>query len=177
MAQLKVIGGSGFIGRHVVAALLNAGHQVEAPSQAEFDIAAGDPNAMASRLAGAEIVVNCAGLARDARQESLTGVNAEGARRLALACRAGGVNRLIHISALGAAVGDATRFQRSKGEGEEAICRVEGLQTVVVRPSMVLGAGGASGDFFSALAALPVPPRLGEGQWRSSRCMSANSPS
>ena len=36
----------------------------------------------------------------------------------------------------------------------------------IVRPSLVLGAGGASGDFFSALAALPVPPRLGDGDWR-----------
>ncbi len=166
MASLKVIGGSGFIGRHVVAALLNEGHQVEAPSQAEFDIAAGDPNAMAARLVGAEVVVNCAGLARDARQESLVGVNSEGARRLALACRIAGVKRLIHLSALGAEKGDATRFQRSKAEGEEAIHKVEGLETVILRPSMVLGAGGASGDFFSALAALPVPPRLGEGRWK-----------
>jgi uncharacterized protein YbjT (DUF2867 family) len=166
MAQLKVIGGSGFIGRHVVAALLDAGHQVEAPSQAEFDIAAGDPIAMAARLSGAEIVVNCAGLARESRQESLAGVNAEGARRLALACRVGGVKRLVHVSALGAGANDTTRFQRSKGEGEEAIRRTEGLQTVIVRPSMVLGAGGASGDFFSALAALPLPPRFDRGEWK-----------
>jgi len=166
MASLKVIGGSGFIGRHVVAALLNSGQQVDAPSQDEFDIASGDPNAMAIRLAGAEVVINCAGLARDARRESLEGVNAEGARRLALACRLAGVKRLIHISALGAGVEDSTRFQRSKGEGETALRRVGGVETVVVRPSMVLGAGGASGDFFSALAALPVPPRLGEGRWR-----------
>ena len=166
MASLKVIGGAGFIGRQVVAALLNAGQTVEAPSQDEFDIAAGDPQAMAPRLTGAEIVVNCAGLARDARRESLNGVNAEGARRLALACRLAGVKRLVHISALGAGVDDATRFQRSKGEGESALRKIEGLETIVVRPSMVLGAGGASGDFFSALAALPIPPRLGEGRWR-----------
>ena len=166
MAALKVIGGAGFIGRHVVAALIQAGHQVEAPAQTDFDIAAGDPGVMAARLVGAEVVVNCAGLARDARHESLAGVNAEGARRLALACRQAGVKRLVHISALGAGKDDKTRFQRSKGEGEEAIRGVEGLETVIVRPSMALGAGGASGDFFSALAALPVPPRLGSGDWK-----------
>ena len=166
MASLKVIGGSGFIGRHVVAALLNAGATVEAPSQDEFDIAAGDPQAMAARLVGADVVVNCAGLARDSRRESLNGVNAEGARRLALACRLAGVGRLVHVSALGAGVADATRFQRSKGEGENAVRGVDGLEIVVVRPSLVLGAGGVSGDFFSALAALPIPPRLGKGRWR-----------
>ena len=166
MASVQVVGGSGFIGRHVVAALLNAGVAVEAPSQEEFDIASGDPAALAVRLAGAEAVVNCAGLARDGRRESLNGVNAEGARRLALACRLAGVKRLVHVSALGAGVADATRFQRSKGEGESALRSVDGLETVIVRPSMVLGAGGASGDFFSALAALPIPPRLGAGRWR-----------
>ena len=166
MAALKVIGGSGFIGRHVVASLIAAGHAVEAPSQADLDIAAGDPSAIGNQLVGAEVVINCAGLARNSRLESLAGVNAEGAKRLALACRAAGVKRLIHISALGAGVEDTTRFQRSKGEGEAEIRGVEGLETVVVRPSMVLGAGGASGDFFSALAALPIPPRLGEGRWK-----------
>ena len=61
---------------------------------------------------------------------------------------------------------DAARFQRSKGAGEEALVTTEGLEVVIVRPSLVMGPGGASGDFFSALAALPIPPRLGSGEWR-----------
>ena len=35
-----------------------------------------------------------------------------------------------------------------------------------MRPSLALGPGGAVGDFFAALAALPLPPRLGPGSWR-----------
>jgi uncharacterized membrane protein YphA (DoxX/SURF4 family) len=72
----------------------------------------------------------------------------------------------VHISALGADRNDAARFQRSKGAGEAALAAIEGVEVVIVRPSLVMGAGGASGDFFSALAALPIPPRLGSGQWR-----------
>jgi nucleoside-diphosphate-sugar epimerase len=166
MGSIVVVGGSGFVGRRVTAALLDAGQIVTAPAHADFDIAREDASALAGKLAGAEIVVNCAGLVRDSRVENLTGVNAEGARRLGLACAQAGVKRLVHISALGAGAGDSTRFQRSKGEGERALSDIEGVRVVIVRPSLVLGAGGATGDFFSALSALPIPPRLAEGNWR-----------
>ena len=166
MGALAVIGGSGFIGRLVVASLLTAGREVVAPSHEDFDIAREDPAFLAAKLAGVDIVVNCAGLARDARVDNLDSVNAEGAKRLALACVQAGVRRLVHISALGAGQDDSTRFQRSKGDAERALGAIEGLEIVIVRPSLVMGAGGASGDFFSALATLPVPPRLGAGKWR-----------
>ena len=166
MAIIAVVGGSGFIGRHVAAALVEAGQIVTVFAHDDFDIVREDAAQMATKLLGGEVVGNCAGIARDGRLESLGGVNAEGARRLAAACGAANVRRLVHVSALGADANDATRFQRSKGEGEKAIRGVEGLETVIVRPSLVLGAGGASGDFFAALAALPVPPRLSRGEWR-----------
>ncbi len=166
MASIVVVGAAGFVGRHVTMALSDAGQVVSAPAHEDFDIAREDPAALAAKLAGVEIVVNCAGLVRDARLENLNGVNAEGPRRLARACVLAGVRRLVHVSALGAGANDATRFQRSKGEGEVALRETEGLQVVIVRPSLVLGAGGASGDFFSALAALPIPPRLATGRWR-----------
>lgn len=165
MGAVTVIGGSGFIGRHVVASLLAAGQGAAAPSHADFDIARGESAALAATLKGAEIVVNCAGLARDARVDNLDSVNFEGARRLAEACRLAGVRRLIHLSALGAGRDDAARFQRAKGEAERALAATEGLDVVIVRPSLVIGAGGASGDFFSALASLSPPPRLGPGRW------------
>ena len=166
MGAVIVVGGSGFIGRHVAAALLDAGQSVAAPSHSDFDIAREAPAALAAKLAGASIVVNCAGLARDSRVDNLEAVNFVGAQRLGEACRLAGVSRLVHISALGADRNDAARFQRSKGAGEQALAAIEGLEVVIVRPSLVMGPGGASGDFFSALAALPIPPRLGSGEWR-----------
>ena len=166
MGAVIVVGGSGFIGRHVAAALLDAGQSVAAPSHSDFDIAREAPAALAAKLAGATIVVNCAGLARDSRVDNLEAVNFVGAQRLGEACRLAGVSRLVHISALGADRNDAARFQRSKGAGEQALAAIEGMEVVIVRPSLVMGPGGASGDFFSALAALPIPPRLGSGEWR-----------
>ncbi len=166
MAGVIVVGSSGFIGGHVFAALLKAGIGATATDRAEFDLSRQGPDALAKKLAGAEVVVNCVGLARDARVDNLESVNVEGARRLAEACKLAGVKRLIHISTLGADVADASRFQRAKGEGEAALAAIQGLEIVIVRPSLVIGPGGASGDFFSALAALPFPPRLASGAWR-----------
>lgn len=166
MSSITVIGGSGFIGRHVAASLLVAGQDVSSPAHDDFDISREDPTQQASKLAGVDVVINCAGLARDARVDNINAVNSEGPRRLAEACRLAGVRRLVHISALGAGSSDASRFQRAKGEAEEALRGIEGVEVVIVRPSLVLGAGGASGDFFAALAALPIPPRLGSGRWR-----------
>ena len=166
MGSMKVIGGSGFIGRHLVAALLTAGRDVEAPSHRDFDIAREEPGWLAGKLNCAEVVINCAGLARDARVDNLNAVNSEGPRRLALACKLAGVRRLVHVSSLGADPLDDVRFQRAKGEAEAELAKIEGLEVVIVRPSLVMGPGGASGDFFAALAAMPLPPRLGEGRWR-----------
>ncbi len=166
MSPIFLVGGSGFIGRHVVRLLNEAGAQVAAPSHGEFDIALEDAAALATKLAGSQIVVNCAGLARDARVDNLEAVNVDGVRRLSQACRLAGVRRLVHISALGAGRDDATRFQRSKGEAESMLGALEGPEVTIIRPSLAIGPGGGASDFFGALAALPFPPRLGPGDWR-----------
>ncbi len=166
MSPIFLIGGSGFVGRHVAVALLEAEQRVAAPSHDEFDIAREEPAALARKLAGSQIVVNCAGLARNARIDNLEAVHVEGVRRLAQACRLAGVRRLVHLSTLGAGRDDATRLQRTKGEAEDILGAVEGLEVSIVRPSLLIGRGGSTGDFFSALAALPFPPRLGPGTWR-----------
>jgi uncharacterized protein YbjT (DUF2867 family) len=166
MGRAFVVGGTGFIGRRVVAALAEAG-EAAAPSRDAFDIAQGAPEALAEQLAGVDVVVNCAGIGRDGRVDNLRAAHVDGPSRLAAACKIAGVRRLVHVSALGAAPEDPSRFLASKGAGEAALRAVEGLEVCVVRPSLALGAGGAVGDFFAALAALPTPPRLGPGSWRA----------
>ena len=166
MGRILVVGGGGFIGRRVVAALAEAGEAAAAPSRDVFDIAQGATSALAEQLSGIEVVINCAGQGRDARVDNLRAAHVDGPTQLAAACKLAGVRRLVHVSALGAAPDDPSRLLASKGEGEAALGQVEGLEICLVRPSLALGAGGAVGDFFAALAALPLPPRLGPGSWR-----------
>ena len=93
MSRAFLVGGAGFIGRRVVAAFAEAGEEAAAPSRDDFDIAQGAPEALAEKLAGVEVVVNCAGLGRDGRVDNLRAAHVDGPTRLAAACRIAAPNR------------------------------------------------------------------------------------
>jgi uncharacterized protein YbjT (DUF2867 family) len=165
MSRILIVGGTGFIGRHLAAALRAAGHEVQAMGRRELDLARADEDEMAERLCLADVVINAAGLVRDQGHNSLQAVHADGACRLFRACERAGLGRVIHLSALGAAADGATAYQATKGAAEAALATT-GLDYCVLRPSVVIGAGGASTMTLLALAALPLVPRIGPGTWR-----------
>jgi uncharacterized protein YbjT (DUF2867 family) len=172
--RIVIIGGSGFIGRHITGVLAAAGHAVDAPSREQINLARLDEAGAARRLAGADVVINCAGLVRDEPGSSMEAVHGEGAARLFSAALAAGVRRLIHVSALGASSQGETRYQQTKGAAEDALARLDPagrMEWCVLRPSVVIGRGGASTAMLSAIAALPLQPGLdgdrsaGDGAW------------
>ncbi len=122
------------------------------------------------RLAGVDAVVNAAGIFRGHGANSLEQVHAAGPAALFEACAALSVPKLIQISALGAGEGAYTPFHVTKAAADERCLKLaqeHGLPGwTVIRPSLVIGQGGASTALFAALAALPWPPRLGDGTWR-----------
>jgi uncharacterized protein YbjT (DUF2867 family) len=166
MSRVVIIGGTGFIGRHLTAALREAGHAVSAAGRDRIDLAADGEAVIQAGIAGHDVVINAAGLARDGRGQSMQAVHRDGAAKLIAACRASGVRRLIQISALGAAATGQTGYQRSKGEAEALFAEASDIACCVLRPSLVIGRGGASTALFCAIAALPRPLRLGPGTWR-----------
>lgn len=165
MSRILIVGGTGFIGRHLSAALREAGHEVDALGRRGLDLVRADKDEMSARLRCADMVINAAGLVRDQGRNSRQAVHADGACRLFRACERAGIGRVIHLSALGAAVDGATAYQATKGVAEAALAS-SSLDYCVLRPSVVIGAGGASTITLSALAALPLVPRIGPGTWR-----------
>lgn len=165
MSRILIVGGTGFIGRHLSPVLQEAGHEVDVLGRRGLDLARADEDEMAARLRPVEMVINAAGLVRDQGSNSMRAVHAEGTCRLFRACERAGIGRVIHLSALGAAVDGATAYQATKGVAEAALAS-SGLDWCVLRPSVVIGAGGASTMTLSALAALPLVPRIGPGTWR-----------
>jgi uncharacterized protein YbjT (DUF2867 family) len=163
--RIVIIGGGGFIGRHVAGALLAAGHRVETPPRSRADLAHANETALIRLLAGSSAVINCAGLVRDEAGASMEAVHGEGAARLFAAARKAGVRRLIHVSALGASAAGRARYQKSKGAAEDALFRTspeaDGLDWCILRPSVVIGRGGASTAMLCAAAALPVQLSVG----------------
>jgi uncharacterized protein YbjT (DUF2867 family) len=164
MSRMLIIGGRGFIGRHVAGHLAAAGHETVAAGHGEIDLVRDDDTVLQEKLASFQTVINCAGLLRSRPGASLSALHGKGTRRLLDACGAAGVSRLIHVSALGADPAGATAYQRSKGEGEALLRRPDdGIEICILRPSLVIGRGGASTLLLTALAALPLLPRLGSG--------------
>ena len=170
MSRVLVVGGTGFIGRHVAGRLEAEGHEVIAASRRMLNLAQDDEARMRGRVAGFDTIVNCAGLARDQRGATMDEVHGAGAVRLIRAAAGAGVKRFIHVSALGVSSAGETRYQRTKGVAEDFLASFdpsgEKLDWRVLRPSVVIGRGGASFDLQLALAALPAIPSVGGGLWR-----------
>jgi len=171
--RVLVLGGSGFIGRHVAAALAARGHEVcigtRRPSRAmrrlpvplcscelrevHFERLAkrGDWHTV---LAGCDAVVNAVGILRERGAETYDRVHHRAPAALAAACALAG-RRLVHISALGLSHGAHSGFLRSKLAGERAIA-ASGAPYSIVRPSLLDGAGGYGAAWLRAFARWPV---------------------
>lgn len=170
MARILIVGGSGFIGRHIAGRLQDRGHYVVASSRLEVDLARDGELQLRNKLASFDVVVNCAGLVRDDGANSMAAVHAEGASNLFRACLAAGVTRLIHLSALGVESDGETLYQRSKAVAEEQLASLDPdgarLDWRILRPSLVVGRGGASTRWLLAAAVLPFLPSFGGDAWR-----------
>ncbi len=170
--KVLVLGGSGFIGRHVVAALVRRGIMVTVPARRrerakhlillptvdviEADIMA--TGVLERLMRGQDAVINLVGVLHGPDFET---PHVKLAEAVVAACRATGVKRLVHMSALGAAPDAPSAYQRSKAKGEQAVMAATDLEVTVFRPSVVYGPEDQFLNTFACLArftpALMIP--------------------
>jgi NADH dehydrogenase len=184
MTVVLVTGPSGFVGSHVVPALLAAGHRVVAlvrsdeagarvlgrlaPSdRGQVELRRGDvtdPASLPPALAGVEAVVHLVAIPRDRDGgRSLRRVNEEGTRNVVEAMRSAGVARLVHLGALGVVEDPRLHYATSKARAERLVAS-SGLAATILKPSLLWG---ERDGFFNILADLvrrsplvvPVPGR------------------
>ena len=172
--RVAVIGGTGFVGRHLVEALVARGHEVVAvarrsPVAFPVPVRSADatrPHGLDEAVADRQAVVWAAGSLRQTIGETFRELHVHGPRHLVQACRAARVRRLIHVSSFGARVSSRSAYHRAKHEGEQLI-RHSLLDATVIRPSAVYGQGD---EFVTPLARLlkrlPVAPYPGHGEAR-----------
>ncbi|MGR4001033.1 MAG: complex I NDUFA9 subunit family protein [Alphaproteobacteria bacterium] len=183
-AQTAVIfGGSGFVGRYVVAGLLRRGWRVVVVSRRPRRdmLPLGDPGqlsfvsldfrllakhgsgSLSSLLRNCDVVVNLVGILHSRRPGGFRSVHGLAAGMVAEAAMKAGVRRLVHISALGAERGGLSRYGRSKAMGEMLVLE-NYPRAVIVRPSVIFGMGD---DFLNRFAFLlrtfPFFPLIGGG--------------
>jgi NADH dehydrogenase len=165
--NVLVVGGSGFIGRHLVAALAARGIRVTVPSRrrerakhlillptvdvVEADVLA--PGVLARLAAGKQAVVNLVGILHGDFQRA----HVELPQAVVNACRSAGVTRLLHMSALGASRDAPSEYLRSKAMGEGAVLAASDLAATVFRPAVVFGPEDRFLNLFAQLSRfLPV---------------------
>ncbi len=158
MRPVVVTGISGFVGRHVAAALLERGRAVRGLTRSrktiegsfpqgveliEGDIASRDATAAVTR--DAEAVIHCAGLIKAGSRHEFFATNGLGTERLIEAAGEAGVQRFVHVSSLAARNPEVSHYAASKREGESVLERQgQHLSWIIVRPPAVYGPGDRS---------------------------------
>jgi uncharacterized protein YbjT (DUF2867 family) len=167
---ITVFGGSGFLGRYVVQALLKTGARVRIAARdprgalylktqgglGQTQFVAADitkPDTVARALAGSDAVVNLVG-----SFAQMDAIQHLGAANIAEAATAAGVTALVHISAIGADANSPAAYGQSKAAGEAAV-RAGFPTATILRPSIVFGREDQFVNRFAGLIRmLPVVP-------------------
>jgi len=158
MKRICVLGGSGFVGRHVVEQLVEQGHSVIVPTRrrerakhlyplptvevVEADIH--DPATLARLFSHCDVVINLVGLLQSRPGQpygpDFARVHVELPQKVVAGCAEAGVPRLLHMSALKAAADAPSEYLRSKAEGEAAVIGARGrVAATIFRPSVIFG--------------------------------------
>ena len=177
---VTIIGGSGFIGRHLVRALAKRGYRIRVacrrPDLAGHVQPLGTPGqimpvqanvrypaSLAAACDGATAVINLTGVLTSSGAQSFDAIHVFGAEATARAAKTAGARVFIQMSALGADPDSASEYARSKAIGE-AKAKAAFAGAIILRPSIVFG---PEDNFFNQFAALsrlaPALPLLGGG--------------
>jgi uncharacterized protein YbjT (DUF2867 family) len=165
---ITLFGGGGFVGRYVAQELLATGARVRIaqrdPRRAFFlkplgglgqtQFVAADitrPETIARAVDGSDAVVNLVGTFADYER-----IQVQGAKLVAQAAAAAGVQPFVQISAIGADPHSPSQYGRSKAGGEAAV-RAALPAATILRPSIVFGREDQFINRFAAMIASPLP--------------------
>ena len=177
---VTVFGGSGFLGRAIVARLLAEGITVRLAARHPDDTAIDrrpdrggdlqpvfadlrDETYVALALEGAEAAVNAVGLYVEKGAETFEAVHERGALNVARQVATLGVDRLVHVSGIGADLDSESRYVRARAKGELLVMEAFARATIL-RPSVLFGPADSFLNALGGIAArTPVLPLFGRG--------------
>lgn len=172
--RILILGGTGFVGRHVCEKLTRMGCSMTVITRRASQAAAiqnlprvrvleGDvynSAFLAQCMAQHDVVINLIAILHGT-EAAFDKAHVQLPQVIAKACLASGVKRLIHISALGASLDGPSAYQRSKAQGE-ALLKQAGLDLTLLQPSVIFGADDKFLNLFAQLQQIaPVVPLAG----------------
>lgn len=167
--KVCVLGGTGFVGRHLCCELSRRKLQIRVLTRRRerrrdlivipsLELVEADVHSVADlsvQMKGCDAVVNLVGILNERRGpgQDFASAHSELPAKIAEACRYNRIERLLHMSALGASSNGPSKYLKYKAEGENAVHRwaEQGLQVTSFRPSVLFG---FDDDFFNRFAAL-----------------------
>ena len=177
VARVVIFGGTGFLGRHIAARVLEAGidirvavrHPEAVPIGRGISAVAADVRneaAVAAALQGCDAAINAVGHYVEKGAATFQAVHEVGAHNVARQARAQALKRLVHISGIGAVLNSPSHYVHSRARGEHLV-RQAFPETVILRPSVMFA---PDDHFVNAIARIarftPVLPLFGSGRTR-----------
>lgn len=178
---VTIFGGSGFLGRYMVRKLAKQGYVIKIacrnPGEADFLKVCGhvgqitpirvnicNAESVMKTVEGSDIVINCVGILYPSGKQKFDTVHHIGAENIAKAVKKCGVQKFIHLSAIGANEKSEAVYAQTKAKGEKVILK-HAPHAVILRPSVVFG---PEDNFFNMFAGLvkitKMIPLIGGGQ-------------
>lgn len=172
--NIVLVGGSGFLGRYCVREFSADGHHCTvltrhasdrrsmrlAKNAQLLEVDVHDADALAQAFEGADAAVSMAGILNEGAfgGADFERVHVELPRKIAAACRANDIRRLLHVSALNAGKGES-KYLRTKGEAEVFLRGQDDLDVTIFEPSVIFGPGDSFFNRFATLLRLaPMLP-------------------
>jgi uncharacterized protein YbjT (DUF2867 family) len=169
--KIIILGGTGFIGRHICEKLIRAGHEVTVPTRKlenarEIQMLPGlqplrcnvhDVQQLTQAALGHDALINLVAILHGSESE-FERVHVVLPQSIVAACKAAGIQRVVQMSSLGAALDAPSQYLRSKGRGEQVFAQ-SGLDVTILRPSVVFGEGDKLLNTFAQLQSVfPIMP-------------------
>lgn len=178
---VTVFGGSGFLGKHVVRALVKDGWRVRIPMRrphtgqdlrvignvGQVQLVQANlrfQNSVERAVAGSDAVINLVGVLFEEGRQSFAALHTAGAANIAEAARDHGITNMVHLSSIGAATDAKSEYAQTKGAGEAAVREIM-PSADILRPSIIFGPEDNFFNRFAAMSAIaPALPLIGGGE-------------